>query len=546
MVGMLWPYVISLCSRIKNIMLYVTKIIFLSFLLIPNLIVAEDTLKRCHRKGGEVRGRGCFCNELNRFINPHEEMCLSKGIQELASLGSVDEPICGSGVHTLPITEDYSSTIVEESQLCTNPAKYVCDKSINLNVSKIERARDSFDEILRDADKDPRMKSYISQKSNGKAKRCSQLDIQDYTSCVSLRNPVISDKVYTEGRRKGAQDLFSKAKKSIIQVLEKRERILEAKGEYEAKENIERMKNEINEAQLFFGGLSSDDLRTELKFNAVASDLIPKSQQKWSDFLTGARFNNTVYLEGLILQADSSPESLYFTLLHELSHFIDLGKFRGGDKYIEHPFKRELNCLKREDSSNAQTGDFACFEDIAKKYESMNPELSKQALRTANNIKSNPDVSWRCPHLPKGESRCQMGQLGEAFADWMATEAFVEDQKLSAIDNKIGIYQRNGIRVIDIQERMKQVPDISKQIASYCSVYQIDQSIGWTRDRQRGTHPMSEDRLNGILLAHPLVKSALGCTSKYLNNLREIARPVLKDGRVYCGKKLYPSFGAGK
>ena len=532
-------YLFILTIRIE--MRHLVFFIFITQLFFLTSSRADEFGEVCLQKGGQLRGRGCFCKGTNRFIDPYAEICLSKAIESFLEIDKLKKQSCFANVEGLPVATGLKEHWVEESELCSNPAKYICDKSLNPSIAEDENAQKLFDQIERDADKNKKVRDYILEKSKGSAEKCLELDMKHFVNCVKLRNQIMSERIYTEARKKTAQELFSKAKTAMIEVLEKRARTLEAMGLQGARSNLNKMKDEINEAQLFLGEFGSDDIGSKLSYNATAVSEVQESPERWYHFLTRGRYTNTVFLGGIILHADANPQNLYFTLLHELSHFIDLRKFRGGDDYTGHPFQNELMCLKRDDSASAKNGDYECFETVALKYKNKNSDFSRQVQSTAKDVRNNPDVEWQSPDFPKGETKCQMGQLGEMFADWMATEVFVRAQQLPSVASKTGLYQRNNQRIINLQERFAEIPNITEQVAFFCRGYHLEQRYEErTREEKRkDSHPADEDRLNGILLAHPLIKFSLGCSPQNVNNLGNLKDPTLEKGRVYCGGHLY-------
>ena len=87
---------------------------------------------------------------------------------------------------------------------------------------------------------------------------------------------------------------------------------------------------------------------------------------------------------------------------------------------------------------------------------------------------------------------------------------------------------------------------MTERIASYCSGYYLDKKYDLNRETNRASHPVDEDRLNGIMLVHPRIKFALGCTPAQVDNLRDLNREPRQQGRVYCGGHLYAPYGGKK
>lgn len=426
---------------------------------------------------------------------------------------------------------------VDEKNLCSNPAKYVCDENINSSLTNNKRSENQFNLIEQNAQKDPKVQKFISENSKKGGAYCFELeDNDDYNECAKLRYAIMEKNLFTKKRKDVALELFKKAKYSILKVLEKREQSLASFGMSSSKENLLKMISEIKEAQLHFS--STDHLN--LSYNAAARSRGLDSDEVWYRFLGQyAKTTNTIFLEGLIINAEYNPEALYRTLLHELSHFIDpSSKFRKDSKFSQNPFQRELMCLKREDSSYAQTGNAECFEKIGKKYRSKDPKFSDAVNLTAKFIRINPDVGWSSPRFPPDENECQLGQLGEAFSDWLASEAYLVDNPIVEFESMEGIYEKNGHRIVDIRQRFQLLPHLLESVASFCSHSNLEREILWTREKQKGIHPMSTDRLNAIMLAHPKIKEALGCSSAEIYQLQNLNENPLPQGFVYCGAEL--------
>lgn len=436
------------------------------------------------------------------------------------------------------VFRDSDHNSVNAKALCHNPAPYICNENLNPNILDDKRSENQFKRIVENAKKDPKLLNFIKQKSGSAKVECLELeDSDDYMDCVKLRYKIMEEQFFTKKRKQIALGLFQKAKLSLLTVIEKKYLSLQAIGMKTSKKTLLQMKKEIEEATLYFGSPNHQDI----SYNASARNRGHDSDEILYQILGPyAETTNTVFLEGVILNAEYNPEALYRTFLHEISHFIDPSeKFREDENYSNNPFQRELQCLKRKDSSFAQAGDATCFEKIGNKYKSKNSVFSEEAKLTAKLNRENPDVGWSSPNFPPNEEVCQSGQLGEAFSDWLATEGYLINNPLSNIQAMDGISESNGVRTINLQERFRLFPDLLESVAGFCSQYHLETEISWSREKQKGIHPRSTDRLNAIMLAHPKVKQALGCSPSEMDNLQSLDGEQLEQGSVYCGKQLY-------
>jgi hypothetical protein len=357
--------------------------------------------------------------------------------------------------------------------------------------------------------------------------------------CIKLRNQVLSKKLFTKERKDEAKIIFKKAKKAILKILNQRLTSLESMNLEESRSSLEKMIEKIKEVEIFFGRYGSDNRGNKITYNASAMKLVHESKRKWHDIYTKNYLRDTVYIQGMILNIDKNPDAIYRTILHELSHFVDPGNFKSHTKESKNPFQREIKCLRRDDSAQVKPGDANCFEKLASKYEKSNPEYATQARETASFIRENPDESWVSPSTPKGEKGCQMGQMTEAFSDWLSIDAYMESIDHSVLNLQAGVYRKGNQRIINIKERFSEIPKLLDMASTLCAFYQNEEISGENEDID--SHPLYKNRLNAILLAHPTTKSALGCSSKTTYFINDLESPKIKEGKVSCWDTLnYP------
>lgn len=480
-----------------------------------------------------MKKKRCYCPSERRYIDPHSSSCIDKMIHSFEKLNRpTKNQNCGSDNSEPPGVFEGGPDDIEESLLCSHPAQYICDPPLNPNMAIEEKNHRLYDQLIDNSEKDPSVQNYISSKIKNKNGHCYQLRDPFYKKCVQLRNNVLSRKLYTDERKAKAQSLFEKAKAAIVTVLNKREKALRELGIEDTRQLVENMKKAVQKLTLDFGTQNLD-----LK----------------EDYIAFFNFNfnknsSRVFLGGMIVQVDNSPESLVTTLLHEISHQVSIYlPGIGMPSNIKSPFDKELACLRRKDSAEARSGDFECIDRLSHKYESSNPQLALVLSEIAKVTRLYPNHAWGLPVLPSTDEICQQGQLNEVSADWLATEGGVELTRSTPIDSTTGVRLIKGKRYINFKQRMNLYPHILKKMAWLCDLYHFDLSDGQSEISIKAPHPLHEDRLNGIFLAHPLIKMELGCSADTVHNLRDLNQPPITSGKVYCGMHLYlPSKGVAQ
>lgn len=503
--------------------LKVYLIFFLPFLLSHSLSLGVEFNEACANKGGQLKKKRCYCQSENRYIDPYSGHCVAKAILDFSRLNRSAKGLECNSTNAKPLPRPrLGPDEVEESALCANPAKYICQPSLNPYLNQEDRARKLFYQLNNASENDPSVKKYIASKTKKKNTNCFELDKESYQECLRLRNIPLSKALYTRERVDKSQALFEQAKVAIITALEKREKAVRELRIEDTLPILEEMKAAVAKSTLIFGSLDS-----EQDYNAYAV-----RSRKLDHF--------PVRLEGSILRVDDNPESLIVTFLHELSHHV--GSYLPSIKKAadaRSPFNKELQCLRRIDSVAAKSGDSDCIFRMAYKYEKSNPPLAEELFSVGNQVRLLPGAEWKMPTLPINEGLCQKGQVDEAFSDFLATEAMMNLEKLPPPDSLVGISSSNGQKIINVRQRMSLIPNFIKKLALHCADYQYEQTHPRTDYSIKDSHPSSEDRLNGIFLAHPLVKMALGCSSNNVHNLRDLNQPPLTSGKVYCGMHLY-------
>lgn len=511
----------------------------LSLLLLATINVsAAPTEDLCARAQGELKGRGCYCAHFGLYIDPAKENCLPAKINNaINAVNKLTGKKCQSdGLESMnPLS---SPTLNDSADLCADPISVLCDERYNLTLKKIKNAEAAFDRLKSKAEQSTKIKKFIAAQSAGDLQTCSQLKIDAWRKCQDLTDEDLKNELFTPERRAKAEEIFKQAKGSVLKVLNEKKKDLEKSNSTSGVAGLEKMIEAIQETQLYFGAYHE---KNPLTFNVSLKALIPSKDQKWTGPDVENNYRNTLYLEGQVLYVDEAPDTLFASLVHEFGHAIgpSSSRLNMNKSDAQNPFHTELSCLKSKASVHAQTGDANCFRALAAKYKTSDPSKAAKLLLTAQDIERNPDAAWVTPVLGEQET-CQMGQSDEAFADWLATEAFaLRDHTLSTISKPTVAGEFNP--PISLIERLSKNETLLGFIAQKCNNMNIEGEATLRKD----SHLDQRGQLEAIILNHPQLRLNLGCgvsqePSKPMEN--EAKKNSIKP--IYCGQA--PTLEAGE
>jgi len=386
--------------------------------------------------------------------------------------------------------------------LCTNPEEVLCDSNVNPYVAKAAEARELFNQLEEKVRLEPEVLMYIRSRpleSGQKGEDCSDLrNIDDYVQCAMIRTKYLKRYIYTPERSAVATKFFEQAQADLISYLTRRMELLPAMGAKQAVSMTQKMIAKIKATKLYLGQVDEQDHRFE--FNAYQIGVIPSTQRTFWKRITGSTLRDYVYIEGYILFADSVPQALYQTMVHELGHVIDGTDFPSSDDG-RNPFARDYECLRRSDSVDARRADIACYEEKLRLEESRNePYRAKLYRRAIAEMRANPLALPVIPDLRAGEQSCQMDQLNEAFSDWLSAEVFAFSRG-NRMMPKGGGETKNSIESRD---------SVFQMVAIRCNKTG-GSTAAEMAEKRKDSHPLSSDRINKIIMASPMVRGAIGC-----------------------------------
>lgn len=460
----------------------------------------------------------------------------------------------GQFTHLIPAPKQAAGPLpISLRGLCENPAQYLCNKSYNgPRLEEDARSRASFKEQIEKADREN--VAYQEYLRRHKVKNCLPLEVQKWRECKEIRDEFLKKRLFTDERIRKTNEVFSKAKESMIGVLEGYLRRWSSQMPESRRSGLSVALGKMRSAKAHYGTHSQLD---DVGYNMEASDYDANFDR-----------NPTVIVSGMILLSDTCPACLYFRMLHELSHLVDpcaLGIKRGDRDYSAHPFSRELRCLHRSDSVGAHRESISCYENVEQKARELNvvvPSGVKTALKSYRD--SSDSTCAMEDHFPTWDNRlkqidgvpCHEPQVGEAFADWMATEALSVD--LYGHRELSGIPERDKSDIFTGALVRSRSWDVLTNAATWlCSGYEPTGSRPEREKARRehaGSHPRAEDRVNAILFANPIIKDSVGCPRQYVVDDETLSDPWYSNSRIdkdfrqnaeeeglpfYCGQHLY-------
>lgn len=385
---------------------------------------------------------------------------------------------------------------------CKNPSTYLCDEKLNPSVSSISKAFQEFKQIENMAINDP---SVVGFHNDGKICGKFEYGRKEWTECKSQIENMMAPKIYTKDRTEAARQIFLQAKKDLQSFL----------TQYSSRNSQSAMEAKVLEEMI-----STLDKIT-LKLGNQTTPFFNLSG--WNAFYQSISVEKKMHLEGTVLLADNAPDTLYAIVLHELGHAISpVGDFYFPN-YIGSPFLSQISCLKNEKSIGAKSTDIECVEKYRKDEGKNDPILSD----IINRAKKNPDNSYFVP------PSCQNGQLNEAFADLIASEVYWLKKK-NTISNLTEVPNRSTGELLP----SKEILQIFNGVLLFCT--SIKKQNGETRQERKDPHPLASERMDYILLAHPLSMKLLGCSDKLMiSNDGNIAADLIpNNGKLYCGSNM--------
>jgi hypothetical protein len=503
----------------------------LILILISLMAYATPNEQLCTTAGGQIEGRGCLC-PTGEFVDPERSKCISLQIQEGGGKAGYVGSDLEDCVVKLPPQHLKSETLhIPKAKFCENPKTFLCNPSFNPYINKVDLSIRKLDRIKYEAEDDPLIQQFILKNlSDGKnyiSGKCTDLENEKWIECQKMIEKLISSRVYTPARKDTTQKLYEKAKTATLGFLDKQKKVIESSGDDGQDEKIavlEEMRKKILRTKLKFGPPVSDPIS---KFNA--SNEPPENWERIFDN------SFSIHLEGVVVLADHAPESLYFILLHELAHSIGYLDF--SESNLDDPFKNQVACLKDEKSINAKENDYNCFLGLSRLAESFHkPDLLKESKILASFTKKH---HYLAPALPDDIffKNCQVGQVEEAFADWIATESYAGSEKTKLTPKLPFTGMRSDKNIdVDVKNLEEIVPDqLLDYLAFLCSDFNSNDND--KPNPLQASHPASSNRLD-LMFANPIINVSIGCSPKKITRYDPYAtRPQPSGVHLYCGQE---------
>lgn len=320
-------------------------------------------------------------------------------------------------------------------------------------------------------------------KENGAESCATLVDTKKFKECESLKNSEYQAKIYTEERKAITLKIFNEAKLDATNYLTN----LKERLPLSHQPTIDEMISRLKKARLFFSAALGD----QITFNATAL----------KDYSEGEETFN-VFIEGLVLYADSAPETLYHSFAHELAHFVEKSEF------YDHPMEAVVGCLKSRASIGAKPNDVECISrlvtertpQVGLKFPSVQSGVSWVDKRALELVKRKPDATISIAN--RFGQECQLSQVGEAYADWFAAELLVKSRHRGSITKSVGVL---------------------------CSGYQQGRAFKANEGNVAfgfDPHPSDFSRVNRLLATQPEILKEIGCeklgtTAKYCEMSKE-------------------------
>lgn len=473
--------------------------------------------------GGILRAGRCVCPAIDTHVDPYNGVCPNALLESNKLLPSA--PKC-----ELEPNEQHRRqfpppiTAVKEDSFCVNPAKFLCQPSINPAMRDSYETQALYRHYVEEAKRLPGVIDHFDKEG---VVRVSQLSDPLKNRVIPKMNEHLRDKLFTENRMSIARTQFENAKKQVLILLNHKLDSLKKNEDVNRAEAIVKSIASIKKIQLTLPRTDTDLISSNATYDAQSDSLL---------------------LEGAILYADHNQDELFFIFAHELGHriyrqgwdnyYLDTIKnsLVGSEDLNSHPFGDTIDCLTHPQSIGTKSVDFACLRDLAKKFQDSNPNLTHEIE----------DARKRCERFPSacgfglsitGEP-CNMGQSHEAFADWIATESVVGSIKSMGNDfdkrHSVLGQDSRGINYIDLKYNPT-FHHLSGFVSLFCSGAVEDMNQGLTRGTTNHTHPIDQDRINRIFLAHPFLRNALGCSKEYSHDaLPGQSEAVDPKKTLYC------------
>lgn len=431
---------------------------------------------------------------------------------ERASAAEVAETLQAKTVKT--------ELFVSREKFCQNPASHLCAAHINPLSVDVRSARFELDRINNAGETDAQVQELIKSKSEGNGRNCSDLSNEEFVECKRVLATVVGPKVFTETRKEKANQLFERARKTILVYLTNQQSRTVNSQDRVA---LGRMIDDVKKTHLYFGAFNSP----EVKFNAQQIKRMREGDIQWFHRQDGIDTASSVYLDGAIMLADKAPETLYLVLLHEISHGIGPRYFRGDRGYPDNPFREVFRCLRRQESVGVKSADANCIAIAARL--TTDEKRAADLRELEEKIRLNPD------HADPGppDVDCARAQLNEAWSDWLPAEAYAQEK----LDQLKSVQANSGWH-LDLGKRLAAFPELSGYLSFFCMGHKGGEAVDEGREGNKHAHPTDMDRINGLLLTSPAINEALGCKTVRPKDLTTSSTgggtPVR---RMYCGRE---------
>ncbi|MCM2277738.1 MAG: hypothetical protein NDJ89_06650 [Oligoflexia bacterium] len=392
----------------------------------------------CESRGGVRKDASCYCEETRSFFSPYEAYCVERMVSRL---------VAGfDGRLSLPQDEacDYDrelASLGKKTKPCDNPARAFCSPARNPSVSHSLELRRQLDTMEAQFENDPKIQEYLKAR---KKQACYELSVEEYETCHKLRQELSSARLYTAPVKARAAEAFESARREILSLASR------------LSGTSEKTLKELREAKLTVGRTTQGTL---VSTNHVQAGV--------------------VHLGRSALLAATAPEELEFTLLHELGHLL----FRDYPKAL-------AACLGSPESVAAQASDRACLKRASLATRVSHPEFSYKLLQADTYYDTLPHFDWTPDDWPEDVPNCQHSQHMEAYADFIAAEAF--GPRLARLPKADQLRAAQGF------------------VAGRCRAYLEELE---NPPVPLDGHPAEEARINRIVLAHPAIRAAFGCSS---------------------------------
>ncbi len=400
------------------------------------------------------------CEKVGGVYNKKDKKCF-------CSRGKGSWRIIDPFKRTCEVEKRYIQKVEQEKLKCVLPSEWYCSKKLNQKYDhKFKIAQEDYIYNYRIFNK-----KYYKQFDSNKKLTNKEIEMKN----TQFSNYLYS-KYFTKERSLKVQKIFNNAKLDLLQFL---------KVSLD-KENAENLTKIIKPISLSFGKVQS---LTEQPYYSYEARY----------------YKGKVYIQAYILHHES-PGFLYYTILHELAHAIDpcsYGKF--DFSYKNNSFKNVLECLHDKKSVEARRTDVQCLQSYVNKRIKAGKKPNALAVSTLESAKAGKVcamVGIPSNALESGEVGCVGNQINESFSDWLATEVF---------------FSTKGSNIEQLEEYL------SSAVGMFCennNSLKALQRSAQIRNNGHGYHLHSLDRINGIMLNHPVYKKINQCRQNSGKSLR--------------------------